>query len=170
MNHSLLKQNMAHNARRIQSLVEGVTEEQARWKPNLETWSILEVVCHLYDEEREDFRVRLGIILHEPERDWSPIDPSGWVEKRGYNQRDLAENLEGFLSERQDSLAWLESLGEPDWEAAVDAPFGHRIRAGDMFAAWAAHDLLHVRQLIELHFAWTCWLGEPYYTLYAGEW
>ena len=42
----------------------------------------------------------------------------------------------------------------PDWQKAEQAPFGP-FHAGDMFAAWVAHDLLHTRQLVELHWAWT---------------
>ena len=61
-------------------------------------WSTLEVVCHLYDEEREDFRQRLDIILHRPEAKWPPIDPVGWVSARKYNERDLAQSLAEFLA------------------------------------------------------------------------
>ncbi len=45
------------NAERISALVRGITIQDARWQPEPGTWSILEVVNHLYDEEREDFRV-----------------------------------------------------------------------------------------------------------------
>ena len=40
------------------ALTRGVSEEQARWKPTTDEWSILEVVNHLADEEVEDFRHR----------------------------------------------------------------------------------------------------------------
>ena len=46
----------------IQAVLAGVDAEQARWKPDADSWSILEVVCHLVDEEREDFRTRLDHI------------------------------------------------------------------------------------------------------------
>jgi hypothetical protein len=160
---------MAGNARRIQSLVEGLTAEQARWKPTPDSWSILEVITHLHDEEMEDFRVRLDICLHRPDQPWPPIDPGGWVTARQYNQRDLGESLDGFLRERVKSLAWLRDLSEPDWDATYDAPFGE-ITAGDLFAAWVAHDLLHIRQLVELHWAYTGLLVEPYSVEYAGAW
>ena len=45
---SLISQ-MAENTRRIRALAQNVSEEQARWKPNPESWSILEVVNHLLD-------------------------------------------------------------------------------------------------------------------------
>jgi hypothetical protein len=160
---------MAANARRIESLVEGATVEQACWRPTPDSWSILEVITHLYDEEMEDFRVRLDICLHRPDQPWPPIDPGGWVTARQYNQRDLGESLRGFLREREKSLAWLQRLSAPNWEATYAAPFGE-IRAGALLAAWAAHDLLHMRQIVELHWAYTGLLMDPYEVDYAGAW
>ena len=86
---------LSHNAAAVQQLVEGVSAEQARWKPDEASWSILEVLCHLYDEEREDFRVKLDLILHRPDTPWPPIDPAGWVTTRAYNERDLGITLLG---------------------------------------------------------------------------
>jgi hypothetical protein len=170
MDLEFLIAHMDSNAKRITSLVQGVSVEQARWRPDPDAWSLLEVLNHLGDEEREDFRVRLDIILHHPERDWPPIDPVGWVTARGYNQKELRASLEGFLQARERSLAWLKSLSAPNWEASYTAPFGE-IKAGDMFAAWVAHDLLHIRQLVELHWAYTAnVLVGPYHTMYAGDW
>ncbi|HEX7973007.1 MAG TPA: DinB family protein [Anaerolineales bacterium] len=162
-------QQMELNALRIRTLVEGVSAEQARWKPGPDSWSVLEVVNHLYDEEREDFRVRLDLILHQPKEEWPPIDPRGWVATRRYNQREIGPSLKAFLDERNSSIAWLKSLDSPSWQAAVQAPFGE-IRAGDMVSAWAAHDLLHLRQLVELQHAFIVQITAPYSTEYAGPW
>ena len=77
MDGSYFSRQFATNAGRFEALVQDVSEDQARWKPDAETWLILEIVNHLYGEEREDFRVRLDNILHHPEKDWAPIDPEG---------------------------------------------------------------------------------------------
>lgn len=162
-------QELKRNAARIRSLVHSISDEQARWKPDPAAWSILEVVNHLWDEEREDFRVRLDYALHRPGETWPPIDPGGWVTARQYNERDLESSLAGYLAERRSSLGWLRVLTTPNWDATYDAPWGP-IRAGDVVAAWVAHDLLHMRQLVEL--LWACTTGglAPYDVRYAGEW
>jgi hypothetical protein len=160
---------MSNHAETIRSLALGITAEQSCWKPDPGSWSILEVINHLYDEERLDFRVRLDIILHHPEQPWPPIDPQGWVTERSYNQRDLAQSLDNFLEQRQNSLAWLKGLANPDWQASVRVSFG-QFSAGDIFAAWVAHDLLHLRQLVELHWSWLRQVAEPFKVDYAGEW
>lgn len=160
---------MARHAQAIQGLAGDVTPEQARWKASPDSWSLLEVINHLYDEECEDFRVRLKHILDQAPGLPPPIDPQGWVTARRYNERDLGESLAQYIRERDASLAWLRTLDAPDWDAGVDAPFG-RITAGDMLAAWVAHDLLHLRQLIELRYSYHRQTAQPYHVAYAGQW
>lgn len=161
---------MRHQARAIEALTAGVSAEQARWKPTATDWSLLEVICHLADEEREDFRTRVRWALGGGVDPWHPIDPQGWVISRAYNQREPGAALADFMQEREASLAWLQSLASPDWGQAYPAPWGGQIHAGDFMAAWIAHDLLHTRQLVELHYRWTVAHTQPYSVQYAGDW
>lgn len=169
MNFAFFARHLASNALRIEALVTGVSGQEAYWRPDSESWSIVEVVNHLYDEEREDFRVRLNIILHSPEKPWPEIDPEGWVVRRKYIERDLDQSLKKFLEERRGSLQWLQNLEQPDWNASYETPFGP-MRAGDMFSAWVTHDHLHMRQLVEIHRAYMEHMAKPYDLRYAGHW
>lgn len=169
MNIQYAIEELESNAERIRALVQGVGATQAKWKPDKESWSILEVVTHLYDEEREDFRVRFDLLLHQPEADWPPVDPQSWVVSRRYNERLLEASLEGYLTERDASLVWLRSLDAADLSRSKQAPWGVML-AGDMLAAWVAHDLLHMRQLVELLYAYQSRSVRPYSNRYAGDW
>lgn len=169
MNLQLIIAQLTHQAEAIQTLAQDVTDEQARWKPSRDDWSLLEVIHHLYDEEIEDFRRHLDHILFHADQPWPRIDPGGWVTQRRYNQQEPAAVLAQFLAARQESLAWLASLDAPDWSASIAMPWG-TLTAGDMLASWAAHDLLHLRQLVELHYAWTQQAVAPHGVEYAGEW
>lgn len=160
---------LARHVEAIRALVHGVPDEQARWKPGPDDWSILEVIHHLYDEEIEDFRAHLDHILHHADQPWPRIDPGGWVKERRYNEQDPAAVLTRFLAARQESLAWLAGLEAPDWNAAFAMPWGS-LTAGDMLASWVAHDLLHLRQLVELDYAWMQHTAAPFSVEYAGEW
>lgn len=125
---------MEQNAQRIATMVEGVDEEQARWKPDEKSWSILEVANHLNDEEREDFRVFIDYTLNRPGEKKPKIDPQGWAVERKYNERDLNDSLKNFIEARKDSIEWLKSLENPDWDTTYEAPWGP-IRAGDVLSA-----------------------------------
>ena len=169
MRLDVVRRELAQGAETITSLVAGVSPEEARVRPAPEAWSLLEVLCHLHDEEREDFRPRLDLVLHRPGEAWARIDPAAWVAEREYNARDLARMLQAFLAERERSLAWLGTLSAPDWSREYQAPFGP-ITAGDLLASWAAHDLLHTRQLLELRRARLLAHTAPHRTQYAGDW
>lgn len=170
MDLEYLTARLSENAETIQSLARGVAEEQARWKPTPDEWSIVEVINHLYDEEREDFRLRLDLTLHQPGQPWPGIDPEGWAVERRYNERELKPSLKAFLEERERSVAWLAGLSSPDWKADYNHPQAGELSAGDLLASWLAHDFLHLRQLAQLHWQYISRLAEPYTTRYAGAW
>ncbi len=111
--------------------------------------------------------MRLDIILHHPDQPWPSIDPQGWIIERKYNERALEESLANFLNERKVSLEWIDTLTTPNWDSTYKASFGS-MTAGAMFASWVAHDLLHMRQLVELHRALTVLKADPYCVDYAG--
>ena len=160
---------LACNAIVFESLTAHLSEEQMRWKPDAQSWSLLEVVNHLYDEERWDFKRRAQLTLATPQADWPPNDPQAWAVERRYNEHDPCESLRNFLQERQRSLDWLRSLDHPNWESRHTSSFGS-LSAGDLIASWVAHDFLHLRQISELHYLWQARHNTPYDVSYAGDW
>jgi DinB superfamily len=169
MNLQYFIQRFTNNRGVFESLLRDVNLEQAKWKPTPDKWSMLEVVNHLYDEEREDFRQRLQLTLADPGQAWPAINPREWVTTRGYNDRELVSSLNSFLAERDVSLEWLKQLKNPDWQNANEGPNGI-LAAGDLLAAWLAHDFLHIRQLARLHWQYTGEVSAPYQTTYGGPW
>jgi len=164
-----LYQDLAHGAEIIRALVLGVTQAEAQVKPTPESWSILEVICHLGDEERDDFRQRVDFTLNRPGEIWPPIHPGAWVTERKYNERDLEQSLQDFLAERGRSLVFLKGLESANWNASATTPYGER-KAGDLLGSWVAHDNLHMRQLVELRRVRVEKLTGPYDIGYAGDW
>ena len=158
------------NAPIIASLVRAIPPEHARQRPTPADWSVLEVINHLADEEREDFGLRLDTALHRPGTRVQSNDSADWPAARAYNERDLAESLARFLAERQRSLAWLRALTDPDWSNSIPRFSGGVLRAGDLLAAWAAHDVLHLRQLVELQYHFLATEAQPFSVDFAGEW
>ena len=153
----------------IRALLLGITQDDAQVKPNPESWSILEVICHLYDEEREDFREHVDYILHRQNEEWHGIDPQGWVTERNYNEQNFAEMQKKFFAERKQSLDWLMEMSNADWDTIFTSQYGSTT-AGEMFACWVAHDNLHVRQLVELRRVKIENITKPYNLEYAGDW
>lgn len=161
---------LVNNAAAMRALLENIPDQQAEWKPNPETWSMMEVMEHVYNEERIDFRKHLKEMFSHPPQPWEVYHPEEYVGVEGCRQA-----LELFLAEREDSIAWLKALHSPDWDAASEANFGPAadvlvLSAGDVLVSWLAHDYLHIRQMNELLFAWNEQQASPYSVQYAGGW
>lgn len=78
-------------------LLKGISLDKARWKSSPDKWSMLEVINH-HDEEVEDSRARLELVLADPREPWPRIDPRNWVNTRGYNERELDTSLNNCLA------------------------------------------------------------------------
>ena len=168
MNHQRIIEHLSANSDVFHALFKDVTDEQARWKPGPDKWSLLEVINHLYDEEREDFRQRLRLIIDDPDKPWPPIDPEGWVLQRCYNERNLAESLGNFFQEREKSLDWLDDLNPSDWGLTHRHPQMGPLSAETILANWLAHDLFHIRQVTQLHFVYLSQQVAPASLAYSG--
>ena len=168
MDHSAIVAQLGVNVGVFTHLFQNLSEDQARWKPDEDRWSMLEVICHLYDEEREDFRQRLQLTLDNPEQKWPPIDPEGWVLDRSYNQRDLDQSLNNFFKEREKSLQWLDHLQSPAWQSTHQHPQMGPLSAELILANWLAHDYFHIRQAADIHFTYLTRAVRPISLSYSG--
>ncbi len=157
------------NSGTFESLFKHVLPEQINWKQEPSKWSLLEVVCHLYDEEREDFRTRLKLVLESPEKPFPSIDPPGWVIERNYAKQDFNKMVERFIGERKNSIEWLASLQNPKWDNAYIHPKLGPMSAKFIIANWLAHDYLHIRQVVKLKYDCLKDLTKESLS-YAGDW
>ncbi len=169
MDYNKIIGELSRNKDVFKALLFGLPKEQYLWKSSSEKWNLLEITCHLYDEEREDFRTRTKYVLETPELPLPKFDPIKWVEERKYIQQDFNSMLAKFLKEREQSVEWLQSLTNPKWDNA----FKHK-KFGEMTAKmfltnWLAHDYLHIRQIISLKFDHLKQLTNES-LVYAGNW
>ncbi len=130
----------------LSSLVGDLDEATWRARPAPDEWAPVEILCHLRDEETEDFGARERVIL-EGGRQFTPIDPERWARERRYLDAAPPEALEAFLTHRAASLALLASAGPERLLGAVEHPALGRLSGLDLLVAWVAHDRLHLRQL-----------------------
>lgn len=154
----------------VRALVQPISDEQAQWKPDEETWSMKEVMEHVYNEERLDFRKHLKEMMSDPQQPWEAFRQNEYIVVERCQQA-----FEGFMIEREASLVWLRNLESPDWDVTSQASFGPEgdvltLSAGDVLGSWVAHDFLHTRQMNELLYAWNVQRVSPYSVRYAGEW
>ena len=152
----------------LSSIIAGLDDADLRYTSNPTDWSILDILCHLLDEETRDFRPRLEATLARAP--WDSIDPQSWPALHHYADQAAPETLARFTVQREHSVTWLLSLTNPDWDSTHTHPSLGPIRAGDLMGAWLDHDTLHLRQIAKRLHELAQRDTTPYITTYAGAW
>jgi len=169
MNHINIAIELTRNKEVFRNMLHGVDDAQLRWKPAPGKWCMLEVICHLYDEETKDFRVRMDHVLNNTILPLEPLDPVGWVTSGNYMQQDADMVLQNFLVERGRSTEYLNALVAPAWHNQYNHPEYGPMTAGMFLINWLAHDYHHIRQVNELKYLYFKEIsGMP--LDYAGNW
>ena len=169
MDHIEIAKLLERNGSVFEKLLSGLDQEIYSWREQENKWSLLEVVCHLYDEELEDFRTRVSMVLNDPNEKLPTFDPEAWVKDRDYASQDYETKLASFLEERVNSVNWLRSLEHPLWGNTYQHPSLGPLSAGFFLKNWLAHDYLHLRQINRMLFRYLeVHGGEKLH--YAGDW
>jgi hypothetical protein len=162
-------QELSRNKIVFHSLFDKMYDQVFLWKPAPDKWCLLEILCHLHDEEREDFRPRVQHTLENPDAPMKPIDPAGWVLKRKYIEQDYPEVLNKFMNERDESIKWLNQLKDVPWMNVHHHPNLGDISAEMFLTNWLAHDYLHIRQISRTKYQYLKYIS-GHQLSYAGEW
>ena len=89
-------------------LLAGLAPGGWRARPAPDEWAPVEIVCHLRDEEAEDFGARVRVVLAGG-ASFAPIDPERWAVERRYRDDDPGAALAAFRQRRAESVALLET-------------------------------------------------------------
>lgn len=169
MARSQLIDQLARHCEIYRAFFTDLSQEEITWKPARDKWCAQEILCHLYDEEREDFHRRLEHVLTTPERPLPPSNPEEWMATRNYMAKDFNTELNRFLDERKNTVAWLRTLENAAWSNVHEHPKVGAITSELFLTNWVAHDLHHLRQLINLRYAYLTSISKVPLD-YAGKW
>jgi len=160
---------LERNRKVFEALLVAMPKEMCFFRPALSSWCLLEVTCHLLDEEVYDFRTRVEHALKTPNALLKPISPKTWPVDHDYLDRDFQKVLEQFLEERTNSIIWLKGLENVQWDNAVSHPDLGKLRARTFLENWLAHDYLHIRQINKIKWAYLNQASNDDLD-YAGNW
>jgi hypothetical protein len=115
--------------------------------PLANEWSILQILTHLVDSETKVQRARLETIVQR-DNPFLPEEPEPGPHLPVYNN-DLRDLMRQFVSERRQTLAFLQSLSSSDWtRKARHGVFGLTTLL-EMAHFTAQHDRIHINQLCQ---------------------
>ena len=130
----------------VPALLDGLDHALWRARPAPDEWAPVEIVCHLRDEEVEDFGARVRVILNGGDA-FERIDPPRWAIERRYREAEPERALAALLERRAASLEFLGRVEASRLERAIEPPQLGRMSGLDLVAAWVTHDRLHLAQL-----------------------
>ena len=132
----------------LRGLMTELTEEDARWKPGPDRFSVAEVLAHLSHSESACYRMRLDRFMTEDRPEFEPDDAQMYLDL--YRDADPDDAFRHFGKQRETNLEFLRGLpaGAGD-RIALHKKYGE-ITLSQMLNEWALHDIGHIRQVAEL--------------------
>ena len=167
--HIRIASELERNIGVFSALLQDTDKNEQVFREATGKWSLLENLCHLVDEEKEDFRKRVKSVLDSPNKALNLIDPEGWVKQRNYQNQNFKAKLNEWVSERKQSVKWLYGLHNPPWDNTFHHPRLGKMSAWLFLCNWLSHDYHHIRQINTIKRAYLekhCGVGLDY----AGSW
>ena len=132
----------------LRGLMTELTDEDARWKPAPERFSVAEVLAHLSHSEGHCYRMRLDRFMAETRPEFESDDAQMYLDR--YRGADPKQAFDQFEDQRESNVEFLRDLpGGAGDRVALHQEFGE-ITLTQMLNEWALHDLGHIRQIAEL--------------------
>jgi hypothetical protein len=132
----------------LRGLTSEISDEDARWKPADDRFSIAEVLSHLSHSEGHCYRARLDRFLAEDRPEFEPDDAQMHLDV--YRNADAQEDFAHFEDQRETNVELLRGLPVAAGERKALHRSAGEITLSQMLHEWALHDIGHIRQIAEL--------------------
>lgn len=132
----------------LRGLICEISDEDARWKPAPDRFSIAEVLSHLSHSEGHCYRARVDRFLAEEMPEFETDDAQMHLEL--YRNGDPEEDFGHFEDQRETNIELLRGLTAEAGSRRAKHRAAGEITLAQMLHEWALHDLGHVRQIAEL--------------------
>jgi hypothetical protein len=149
--------DLSHASRRLDempSFVDACAQRISRTyravRPNSESFSLVETVCHLRDVDREGYAIRMARLAEEVLPDLADVDGNVLAADRDYQSQDVELALRQLARERAHALSTLRAFSAQDLDRrAIWGAFGV-VTLADVLQRWIAHDEGHRLELTAL--------------------
>ena len=132
----------------LRGLMCELSDEDARWKPAPDRFSVAEVLAHLSHSEGHCYRERLGRFMAEDRPELEPDDAQMHLDL--YRNADPEDAFDHFEDQRITNVELLRTLEDEAGRRVALHKAAGEITLVNMLYEWALHDLGHIRQIAEL--------------------
>lgn len=132
----------------LKEALRGVPKKLLLFTPAPGKWSILEILCHMRDMEREAYLERYTRILAEPEPKLPDVNGDALAIERDYRGQKAADVLRDWMRLRRESLRLLKKAKPEQWRRAGIHETMGRITIDEFVARHAVgNDVAHLAQI-----------------------
>jgi len=132
----------------LRGLMTELTEEDVRWKPAPDRFSVGEVLSHLSHSEGHCYRARLDRFMSETNPEFEADDAQQHLDI--YKNMDPEDAFDHFEEQRETNVEFLRDLPIGSGTRTANHQEAGPITLAQMLNEWAMHDLGHIRQIAEL--------------------
>ena len=133
---------------RLKAALKGVPRKTLLFVPAPGKWSILEIVCHLRDMERDAYLARYQRILAEHDPLLPDVDGDLYSIERDYRNASLGEVLRDWTRLRRENLKLLSRVKGDQWQRAGVHETAGRLTMADLLRRHAVgNDEAHLGQI-----------------------
>jgi uncharacterized damage-inducible protein DinB len=141
-------ETLAATPQALKAAIRGLPKKVLVFTPAPGKWSILEILCHMRDMERDAYLTRYRRILTEDEPRLPDLNGEALAIERDYRNAKAPEVVREWLSLRRENLQMLRKAGRAQWaRAGVHATAG-RLTMEDLIRRHAVgNDEAHLGQI-----------------------
>jgi hypothetical protein len=135
----------------LEDLVAGMSDDELRWRPIPNKWSICEILVHLREVERDVFQVRLRRTLEEDRPTFELFDQDRAAWDGQYLGQSGTRALAEFRQLRADTIKMLADLPLHEWvRVGVHPERGSATLEEQVTRQIRHHDVTHMIQIKDI--------------------
>lgn len=132
----------------LKAALKGVPRKLLLWRPAPGKWSMLEIVCHMRDMERDAYLARYRRILAEEQPKLPDIDGEVLAIERDYRSQSLSVVLRDWAALRKENLKLLKGVKGAAWQRVGIHETAGRLTMDDFLRRHAVgNDEAHLGQI-----------------------
>lgn len=147
----IIYQTLELNLSSFEFFAKSVTQEESQTlrdvKPDGSAgWTVLEVICHLRDVERQ-FLLRLLSALQNKDKAFPVFKPEEVAIEQDYNSHSLAQAMQYFKENRTGLIKTFKTVQSDEWDYTGEHSSRGTTSVAEVLLQVSQHDAKHVRQL-----------------------
>lgn len=150
-NRALLIGRLARHTEELQGFTEGLSDDELRKRPSMNTWSLHELAIHLV-EVQDIFIERLTRMLVEDRPVITPFVPDEARKDGLYLLENLQQRMTAFERQRTTLVALLRTLTDDQWKLEGVHPEVRHYTVEKCMEALMRHEEHHFYQMFNMFF------------------